>query len=358
MNPFHRILRTRKPAIKENADLNLPEKSEVNTKADREWIDLAKDISGIVVSLGAAIGIMGSAITYILTEKAKRDEAQKTQLTSYKTYGGYLTLYRDEIQPMMGILLRDKERRLLEEEALDMRKKGKGGSSKACLAMIDKSTTRTGFEVFSSPELKTYRSVHNYYESIGYSLAQDQLDFEIIFDLITLPNYWNIHDPTSSWYKASDDLAKYKSTKTFLYPDFSVMLPLRSCIGDNYFGKGMTLHDFSDSIDRLGYNYLFARMRSLYRRECLPAKRMNASKYTSSAIIDDQLPSTRFSACDVLNRRLLDMKQPVGKPATWMTLYPSTPVDLDPPWRIETLLGSPARQSGGRGNMDEKKVNG
>jgi hypothetical protein len=41
MNPFHRILRTRKPAIKENADTNLPEKSEVNAKANKEWIDLA-----------------------------------------------------------------------------------------------------------------------------------------------------------------------------------------------------------------------------------------------------------------------------------------------------------------------------
>jgi hypothetical protein len=93
-------------------------------------------------------------------------------------------------------------------------------------------------------------------------------------------------------------------------------------------------------------------MRSLFRRECFPAKRLNGSKY------HDQLPAKRFSACDVLNRRLLDMKQPVGKPATWMTLYPSTPVDIDPPWRIETLLGSPTRQSGGRGNMDEKKVKG
>lgn len=215
-----------------------------------------------------------------------------------------------------------------------------------------------GYEVFSSPELKTYRSVHNYYESIGYSLAQDQLDFEIIFDLITLPNYWNIHDPTSSWYQASDDLAKYKSIRTFLYPDFSVMLPLRSCIGDNYFGKGMPLHDFSDSIDRLGYNYLFSRMRSLYRRECFPKKRTNSSKYTSPVIIDSHLPQERLSACDVLHRRLLDMRQPVGKPATWMTLYPSTPVDIDPPWSINSLLESPAWQTGGRDNMDKKKVNG
>lgn len=147
MNPFHRILRTRKPALRENAETSLPKEGGEKTKVKREWIDLAKDISGIVVSLGAAIGIMGSAITYILTEKSKHDEAQKNQLTSYKTYGGYLTLYRDEIQPLLGTLLRDKERQLLEEEALDMRNKSKGGSSKACLVMIDKSTTRTGFEV-------------------------------------------------------------------------------------------------------------------------------------------------------------------------------------------------------------------
>ena len=344
MNPLSRLLRSRQSEGHNEKIEKTSLSNDLKTEKGPEWMQLAKDISGIVVSLGAAVGIMGSAVTYILTEKAKHDEAQKTQLTTYKSYGAYLSLYRSDIQPLLGRLLRDKERQVLEQDALTLREEGKAGSSESCTRLIRSATTRTGFEVFSSPNYKTYRDIHNYYESIGYALSQGQLDFEIIFDLITLPNYWNIHDPSSSWYKASDKLSEYRKTRTYLYPDFSVMLPLRSCIGDNYFGLNMPLHDFSDSIDTLGYNYLFARMRSLYSRECW---NKDGDKHSSNAIYSI-LSSEGLSGCDILRKRLLDMRKTDNKPARWMTLYTTTPVDIDPSWSMRSLLRSPTFQSSGR----------
>lgn len=345
MNPLSRLLRRRYPDRRRGASeasAAAPGEAEPSQRNSINWMEFAKDVSGIVVSLGAAIGILGSAITYILTEKAKHDEAQRTQLTTYKTYGAYLSLYRDSIQPLMGELLRDSKRRSLEEEALALRKKGQGGSSAACTDLIQQSTTHTGFEVFSSPKYSTYRSMHNFFESIGYALSQGQLDFEIIFDLITLPNYWSIHEPASPWYLASGDLMRYKTAKTYLYPDFSVMLPLRACIGDNYFGMGKPLHDFSDSIDMLGFNYLFARMRSLYRRECWPDETVNHSKYNSPVVVSSP-GAEALSACQVLRRRLMAMKQANGKPASWMTLYSTTPVDIDPAWTLQSAFTGSTR---------------
>ena len=340
MNLLSRLLRSNKLKRNKSKIVDASASKETTTKPRSGLMDLAKDISSIVVSLGAAVGIVGSAFTYILTEKAKRDEAQKTQLTTYKTYGNYLSLYRTDIQPQLGELLKDKERQMLEQDALALRENAKAGSSESCIKLIYSTTTRTGFEAFSSPKHKTYRDVHNYYESIGYALRQGQLDFEIIFDLITLPNYWNIYDPSSSWYRASDDLSMFKSTRTYLYPDFSVMLPLRTCIGDNYYGESKQLHDFSDHIDMLGYNYLFTRMRSLYRRECWPKEDSLLNRFNLRTIEDISSPN-RLSSCDVLRRRLQDMKKASDKPAIWMALYSTTQTEIDPPWSIKPLLPSP-----------------
>lgn len=310
---------------------DVPVSDDSNQKESNDWIQKAKEISGYVVALGAAASIMGSAWTYIITEMYKRDEAQKTQLTTYKTYGGYLNQYRTQIQPMIGSLLKDKERLELEREALELRNigkdKGKDNSSKICLEIIRRSTTETGLEAFSSKEYNTYREVHNYYEAIGYALSEGQLDFEIIFNLITLPTFWNIYDPLSPWYKSADELASHKKVRTYLYPDLSVMLALRSCIGSNYFGKGLPLNDFSDYTDQLGYNYLFARMRSLYRRRCAPDGKLG------SAMINKM--DRAESDCDILRKRLNDMKRSEGKPASWMKLYSTTDRNIEDPILIK-----------------------
>lgn len=287
-------------------------------KGGRESASLigkVKELATILGTLGAAGGILFSSITYVTTQWAKNDEAKRAQLSTFSTYGQYLKRYQDYIQPALGQLMKSKTRKQL-EEAMRMR------NPSACNAVVAGTTTKTGFEVFTSKELTDVRQVHNFYESIGYGLEKKQLDFEVIFGLITVPAYWNIHHPLSTWYEEDRDLQNKPNAVSFLYPDFSVLLPWRSCIGAKFFGPNRPLSDFSDSVDTLGYNYLFARMQYLYKASCHHGQPRDESGggFISAPKGKKWPTATLAKACSTLKRRINTMSNSPDR-KSWMKLY-------------------------------------
>lgn len=286
------------------------------------WMQRLKDLVAAATALSAAVGIGFSSYTYVSTQWNKNDEARRSQLSTFSTYGQYLKRYQEDIQPALGRLMKDPVRERLNSA---MREKNK----MVCEAILNKSTTKTGFQVFMSDGLKDAREVHNFYESIGYGLSREQLDFVIIFDLITHPAYWNIQNPSSDWYdKGKDNLNQKEISSTYLYPDFSILLPWRSCLGSGFFGKDKPLSDFSDGVDRLGYNYLFARMEYIYERSCKKGEPRPVNSFIDA-------PGGKWSdtvlrnACQTLKRRIHEMATANGSPKTWMHLYKSNAYDTD-----------------------------
>jgi hypothetical protein len=293
------------------------------SSATQMWVQTLKDLAAAATALSAAAGIAFSSYTYVSTQWNKNDEARRSQLTTFSTYGQYLAKYQKEMQPALARLMKDPVREQLD---IAMRHNAKT----ACQAVLNRSTTKTGFQVFMSDDLKDAREVHNFYESIGYGLSKEQLDFEVIFELITLPAYWNIQNPDSSWYdKSKDDLGQKDISRTFLYPDFSVLLPWRNCLGTGFYGKDKPLSDFSDGVDQLGYNYLFARMQYIYGRSCKEGEALAVNSFIDHpnglgwtwSVLDD--------ACKSLKRRIHAMAKADGSPKSWMKLYKSNTYDID-----------------------------
>jgi hypothetical protein len=283
-----------------------------------------KDLATAAGAISAAVGIIFSSYTYVTTQWSKNDEAQRAQLSTFSTYGQYLKNYQTYIQPALGRLMNDPERLRLD---VAMRRKETG----VCSDIINRANTKTGFQVFMSPSLKDARYVHNYYESVGYGLAQGQLDFEVIFDLITLPAYWNIQDPSSDWYKKRRDINSTDNISlTYLYPDFSVLLPWRSCLGSGYFGLNKPLSDFSDGVDRLGFNYLFARAKYLYNRSCQHGKPLQDNAFIVPDGNKESSSKNIPEACIILRARIREMALANGKPKTWLKLYQGNYFDIDP----------------------------
>ena len=296
-------------------------------KSGQESVGLlsrVKELATILGTLSAAGGILFSSITYVTTQWAKNEEAKRAQLSTFSTYGQYLKRYQEFIQPALGSLMKDKTRMKLDEA---MRKQ----NPSACKAVVANSTTNTGFEVFNSKELSDVRQVHNFYESIGYGLEKRQLDFEVIFDLITIPAYWNIYDPSSKWYDKEMGLRIEPKAISYLYPDFSVLLPWRSCLGTAFFGPNRPLSDFSDAVDKLGYNYLFARMKSLYEKSCDNGMPIDSSGGGFISRANGKWPDATLSnACSTLKNRInaMSSKSPAHK--SWMELYHGNANDIDP----------------------------
>jgi hypothetical protein len=135
-------------------------------------------------------------------------------LSTYSTYGQYLKKYQVEIQPALGRLMSNTKRLALDKDMRQLKLKKKHKQDDFCALLIKGSTTGTGFELLNSKDFGDVRLVHNYYESIGYGLTQGQLDFEVIFDLIIVPAYWNIHNPSSDWYLRNEKLTKKDISQT------------------------------------------------------------------------------------------------------------------------------------------------
>jgi|GEM_PF-5609272 hypothetical protein len=294
-------------------------------------VAVARDATVILGLISAAVGIAMSAYTYTATQWRKDAEQKRSQLSTYSTYGQYLKKYQDTIQPSLGRIMADgRYKALLDGPTRDMK----------CGQIISEETeTQTGFELWGSKSMEDFRAVHNFYESIGFGVANSQLDFQIIFDLITYPEYWNIHTQGSAWYGRDDDLqGRIDVSGTFLEPDFRVIAPMAQCLGRYYFGINKPLSDFSDNVLKLGYNYLFARMKYTYKSKCKQGRalvvegRRGKKEANPQAIVakllDDQ-------SCAILKRRIDFMANESVQAFPWAQLYQSNINDVDPLLRIQ-----------------------
>jgi hypothetical protein len=91
------------------------------------------------------------------------------------------------------------------------------------------------------------------------------------------------------------------------------------------------LSDFSDSVDRLGFNYLFARMKSLYKRSCRNGKPLVSGEGGFVSAPDGKTwPATTLSnACLTLKRRINEMSSK-NLSKNWMELYHGNDNNIDP----------------------------
>jgi hypothetical protein len=92
----------------------------------------------------------------------------------------------------------------------------------------------------------------------------------------------------------------------------------------------MPLNDFSDQVDRLGYNYLFARMKYLYSRSCKRGRPKEGNIFIEPSGIKNWPKLDLLNACRVLSHRIHEMARANGTPKTWMQLYQGNRYDIDP----------------------------
>jgi hypothetical protein len=218
------------------------------------------------------IGILIATITTIATgltaiwnlylfaqsQLTKIDNENRVNLSSYGSYGTYLNKYRDEIQPALSIILNQDIYRqiLLDKDNNELVRL----DDEACKNLIiEKTKSHTGIELFGSGTYEKFRDVHNFYETLAFSLKNKVINFEIVFDLFTYPAYWDLQD--KNWYLLDN-------SDEWLEADFAVLRPMRECIGNNYFGIDRPLKDFSDNIDQLAYNYLYLRLKYKFKNDC------------------------------------------------------------------------------------------
>lgn len=215
-------------------------------------------IQEIALLLGAiatiVAGVTGIWNLYLLAQSqlTRIENENRNNLSTYASYGKYLIIYREEIQSDISKLLNNDEWNELDDESCKT-------------LIIDTTKSKTGIELFGSTSYDDFRKVHNFYESLGFSLRKKVINFDIVFDLFTYPSYWDLDN--RKWYLSNDP-------KVWLKPYFSVLLNMRRCIGENYFGIGKPLNDFSDNIDQLGYNYLYARLKYKFKNDCDGAKKL------------------------------------------------------------------------------------
>jgi hypothetical protein len=235
---------------------------------------IATIVAGLAAT-GTGVGAIWNLYLLAQSQVSKMEIENRSNLSNYSSYAKYLSNYQSIIQPAISRILKKKWNEL------------------QCQEILQKTSSKTGMEVFGSEEYKDFRIAHNFYESLGFSLKNKVINFDIIFDLFTYPAYWALDE--EEWYLS-------KNPEDWLKGNFSTLRPMRECIGDNYFGKGKELRDFSDNIDQLGYNYLYARLQGKFNRDC---------HQKSSA------PKT----CTLLSKRIQDFKTGKNGKEVWKKLY-------------------------------------
>ena len=115
----------------------------------------------------------------------------------------------------------------------------------ACDSLLQFTKTQTGIEVFYSDIFQGYRKIHLFYESLGFGIKNDLIQFNTIFNLFTYPAVWE------------DD-------KVTIWASFDPFFELEKCLRDNWFGKDKELVDFSSNFIQLGTNYYYARVFNKY----------------------------------------------------------------------------------------------
>ncbi|MCA2620093.1 MULTISPECIES: hypothetical protein [unclassified Microcystis] len=242
-----------------------------------------QDISvtlGAITTIVAGLTAIWNLYLFAQSQSNRIQNENRTNLSAYASYGQYLKTYQTDIQPAISRILQRKWNELDDEKCRTL--------------IIEKTKSKSGIEVFGDPKYNDFRIAHNFYESLGFSLKNKTINFDIVFDLFTFPAYWDLG--SKKWYLSGD-------AKAWLKPNFSVLRPMRECIGKNYFGEGKALKDFSDNIDQLGYNYLYNRLVHKFKNDECDLKAINSA------------------VCNLLKNRIQDFKANKNGNEMWKRLY-------------------------------------
>jgi hypothetical protein len=205
-------------------------------------------ITGVLSALAVGVGIIGNVWFYLLSQYNARELAAKQDLSTYTTYGELLDEYRNNIEPATGRFLSSRQFLLSEKKnPLHMKPDGSYNEEfdkefkKECKNLLKQKTkTGSGLELFYLPDYNDYRKIHNFYETLGFSLKKKAIHFDTVFDMVVYPAGWK-------------DENKWAS--------FDPFYNLELCVRDNWFGENHSLPDFSDNFLQLGYNYQYRRLK-------------------------------------------------------------------------------------------------
>ncbi len=124
-----------------------------------------------------------------------------------------------------------------------------------CKALLASTKSNTGFEVFASGNFENFRSIHDFYESLGFAIKNHLIQFETVFNMFTYPATWT---------------DKYYDNEISPWATFDPFFEIETCLRKNWFGESnsesgtKSLQDFSDNFLQLGNNYHYKRISNEY----------------------------------------------------------------------------------------------
>lgn len=163
-------------------------------------------IAGIFTALSTMGGLTWNLIEDAQATREKRFAARISQLTSFADFGDAFKHYR-EIGPL-GTAFAQRARQIRWN----------------CDSLLN--LYGSGAAIYYSDDLKAYAHVREFYEDLGLLIRYQAIDFDLVYESIIFP----------------DDFVEATA-------------PLTRCIGENWFGKGRGVKDFSENMIMLGENY-------------------------------------------------------------------------------------------------------
>lgn len=164
-------------------------------------------ISGLTTVAGAAWGL----IEFAQATRTEARNARIKQLTTYGNFGEFLKRYHNVEVITENFMARYRNKEFDTEKLLK--------------------TYKTGSAIFTSPELKEFREIQQFYEELGTLIRFGVVDFESAFQLITFP---------------SDFFEETRPLQDFLKNHWFELRPNP---------QQRALVDFGANLDELGHNY-------------------------------------------------------------------------------------------------------
>lgn len=168
-------------------------------------------VVGVISGLSTVGGAAWSLLEFAHATRTETRAARVKQVTSYASFGEFLKRYH-EIEEVTERFLADYRTKKFDPAEMLTRYK-------------------TGSAMYTAPELKDFRAIHQFYEELGTLIRFGAIDFETAFQLITFPSDF-----------------------------FEETRPLHNFLRDNWFAlrpdpQQRALSDFGANLTELGNNY-------------------------------------------------------------------------------------------------------
>ena len=163
-------------------------------------------IVGIVTGLSTIAGLMWNIYEDARATREQREAQQIAQLSSYANFGEVLKQYH-----------------VIGQTTADFMKEN-WNQQWNCDSLLGLYTTGAG--IYYSDDMKQWADVRIFYEDLGILIRYGALDFELVYQAIIFPA----------------DLVELNK-------------PLTDCVGQNWFGRGKPVEEFSRNLHMLHRNY-------------------------------------------------------------------------------------------------------